>query len=57
MGNEMLAEQFSVTNPQKAKNHDHIEYTLTVLIIFDLFRVLMMKECLKLKEDIKNSLH
>ena len=29
-GNDVLAEQYSVTNPQKAKGSDHIVYTLTV---------------------------
>lgn len=57
-GNDTLAEQYSVTNPQKAKGSDHIVYTLTVIYYFSITssRALTKKECSNAKEDIKSSI-
>ena len=53
-GNDLVAEQFSVTNPHKCSKGDHIEYTLTVNYKLTL-RALTQKDFLKSQEDIENS--
>ena len=58
-GNDVLAEQYSVTNPQKAKGSDHIVYTLTVSFCVSItrYRELIKRECLNVREDIKSSIY